>query len=60
MYKEQVESKLSEEDQAKIASLRAEIQIAADQADRGEVIRDFNMDDFLNERHRERAAPESV
>lgn len=44
------------EESAKLASLRADIQHAVDQVDRGEVIRDFDMTAFLAERHREHAA----
>ena len=47
-------------DSAKLASLRADIQLAVDQADRGEVIRDFNMDTFLAERHREHASAQDA
>jgi hypothetical protein len=39
----------------KIASLRADIQHAVAQADRGEVIRDFQMKALLQECHREHA-----
>lgn len=51
MYKDQVEERLSEADEAKLAALRADIQIAVDQADRGEVIRNFDVKEFLAERH---------
>jgi Arc/MetJ-type ribon-helix-helix transcriptional regulator len=51
MYKDQVEERLSESEEAKLAVLRAEIQIAVDQAERGEVIRNFDVNEFLAERH---------
>lgn len=54
--KEQAESPLTDDEQAKLASLRADIQHAVAQAEHGEVIQDFNMDAFLQERHREHAA----
>ena len=38
MYKEQVEERLSGDDEAKVESLRRDIQHAADQLDRGEGI----------------------
>jgi Arc/MetJ-type ribon-helix-helix transcriptional regulator len=60
MYKDRVETRLSEADEAKLVALRADIQIAVDQADRGEIIRDFQMEDFLAERHREHAALKSA
>jgi hypothetical protein len=55
-FKEQVKAPLSEAESAKLAALRADIQHAVDQADRGEVILGFDVDSFLAERHRERAA----
>ena len=42
---------LSAADQAKLAALRHDIQIAADQLDRGEGI-EIDWDEFLAERHR--------
>lgn len=54
--KEQAESPLTREEELKLAALRADIQHAVDQAERGEVIRDFSMNAFLEERHREQAA----
>lgn len=51
--KEQAESPLTPEEELKLASLRADIQHAADQAERGEVVRDFSIESFLEERHRE-------
>ena len=54
--KEQTESPLSAEEQTKLTALRADIQHAVAQAERGEIIRDFKMDAFLQERHREHAA----
>lgn len=59
-FKEQVESPLTDEESAKLASLRADIQHAVDQVDRGEVIRDFDMTTFLAERHREHAARQTA
>ncbi len=59
-FKEQVESALTEEESAKLASLRADIQHAVDQVDRGEVIRDFDMTAFLAERHCEHAARQTA
>ncbi len=46
-YKGQVEERRSEAAEEKLALLRADVQLAVDQADRGEVIRDFQMDAFL-------------
>lgn len=51
-FKEQVEAPLTAEEEAKLAALRADIQLAVDQADRGEVIRGFDVAEFLAERHR--------
>ena len=48
------------EDDPADAALRADIQHAVDQAERGEVIRDFSMEAFLEERHREQAANTAV
>ncbi len=59
-FKEQTESPLTEEENAKLATLRADIQHAVDQADRGEVIHGFNMASFLAERHREHAARQTA
>ena len=59
-FKEQAESPLTEEESAKLASLRADIQHAVDQADRGEVIRDFDMTAFLAERHSEHATRQTA
>lgn len=50
-FKEQTESTLTDEELAKLASLRADIQHAVEQVDRGEVIRDFDTTAFLAERH---------
>lgn len=55
-FKEQTESPLTDEELAKLASLRADIQHAVDQVDRGEVIRDFDMAAFLADCHREHSA----
>lgn len=46
---------LSAADQAKLAALRHDIQIAADELDRGEGI-EIDYDEFLAERHRAYAA----
>ncbi len=51
MYKVQMETRLSAEDQAKIDSLRSDIQLAVDQAARGEVIPGFDIESFLTARH---------
>lgn len=51
--KDQSEAPLTLEEQAKLASLRADIQHAIAQAERGEIIRDFDMSTFLEECHRE-------
>lgn len=53
--KEQAEAPLTREEELKLASLRADIQHAVDQAERGEVVHDFSMEAFLEERHREHA-----
>ncbi len=58
--KEQTESPLTSEEELKLASLRVDIQHAVDQAERGEVIRDFKMDAFLEERHREHSAADAA
>ena len=44
----------------KIASLRADLQHAVAQADRGEIIRDFKMKALLQECHREQVMPATV
>lgn len=54
--KEQAESPLTREEELKLASLKADIQHAVEQAERGEVISDFSMEAFLQERHREHSA----
>ncbi len=54
--KEQTEFPLTAEEQVKLTSLRADIQHAVAQAERGEFIRDFKMGAFLEERHREHSA----
>ena len=59
-FKEQAESPLTEEESTKLASLRADIQHAVAQADRGEVIQGFDMAAFLVERHREHAARQTA
>jgi len=59
-FKEQVESRLTAEEEAKLATLRADVQHAADQLDRGEGIRDFDWDAFLADRHRAHAARNSA
>jgi Arc/MetJ-type ribon-helix-helix transcriptional regulator len=51
IYKDQVEERRSESDQAKFESLRRDIQHAADQLDRGEG-REMDWDQFFAERHR--------
>lgn len=56
----QIESLLAEEESAKLASLRADIQHAVEQADRGEIIRDFDMASFIVERHQEHAAHQTA
>ena len=48
------EAPLTAEETARVTSLRADVLQAADQADRGEVIRGFDADAFLADRHRER------
>jgi Arc/MetJ-type ribon-helix-helix transcriptional regulator len=55
-FKDQVEAPLSEAESTKLAALRADIQHAVDQADRGEVVQGFDVTSFLAERHREHAA----
>jgi hypothetical protein len=54
--KEQSEAPLTGDETLKLASLRADVQHAVEQADRGEVIHDFDMAAFLVERHRGHAA----
>ncbi len=56
IFKEQVEAPLIAVEDARLAALRADIQLAVDQADRGEVIHGFDMEEFLAERHRAFAA----
>ena len=51
IYKDQVEERLSESDQAKLESLRRDIQHAANQLDRGEGC-EMDWDEFFAERHR--------
>ncbi len=51
IYKDQVEERFSESDQAKFASLRRDIQHAADQLDRGEG-NEMDWDEFFAERRR--------
>lgn len=55
MYKDQVEERLSEADQAKLESLRRDIQVGVDQLDRGEGI-ELDWDAKMAKLHRERAA----
>ncbi len=55
-FKEQIEAPLTDEEQTKLAALRSDIQIGIDQLDRGECVRDFDIDAFLAERHQEFAA----
>lgn len=55
IYKDQVEERLSESDQAKLESLRSDIQAGIDQLDRGEGI-EIDWNEFRAERHREHAA----
>lgn len=55
-FKEQVEAPFTDEEAVKLATLRTDVQHAADQLDRGEGIRDFDWDAFLAERHRAHAA----
>ncbi len=59
-FKEQAESPLTDEESAKLTTLRADIQHAVDQADRGEVIQGFDMTAFLAERHIEHAARQTA
>lgn len=51
IYKDQVEERRSESDQAKFESLRRDIQHAADQLDRGEG-KEMDWDEFFADRHR--------
>lgn len=60
IFKEQIESPLTAQDETKLATLRSDIQLAVDQVGRGEVIRGFEMEDFLAERHRAFAARRSA
>ena len=50
MYKDQVEEGLSEANQAKLESLRRDIQVGIDQLDRGEGS-EMNWDEFFAQRH---------
>jgi putative addiction module CopG family antidote len=51
--KEQAESELSDEEERRLAALRADLQLGVDQLDRGETVKDLDWDDaFLAERHR--------
>ena len=59
MYKDQVEERLSEADQAKLQSLRGDIQVVIDQLDRGEG-REMDWDEFFAERHRAHAERQRV
>ena len=54
MYKDQVEERRSESDQATLESLRRDIQTGIDQLDRGEVS-EMDWDQFFAERHRAHA-----
>ena len=58
--KEQIESPLTEEEQAKLGSLREDVHLAAEQLDRGEGIRGLDWDAFIAARHREFAAQQSA
>jgi antitoxin ParD1/3/4 len=53
--KAQSEAELSEEQQAKLANLRAEVAIGIDQADRGEFV-EFTADEIIAEGRARRAA----
>jgi Arc/MetJ-type ribon-helix-helix transcriptional regulator len=50
------ESKLHPEDKAKLAALRQDIQLGIDSLDRGEGIRNFDWDAFLERKNREHVA----
>ncbi len=50
--KEQAESELSEAEESRLASLRAEIQLGVDQLDSAESVLDLDWEAFLAERHR--------
>lgn len=52
MYKDQVETRLTEEEEAKLTALRQDIQLAVDQAERGEIVRGFDVKEFLASRPR--------
>jgi Arc/MetJ-type ribon-helix-helix transcriptional regulator len=56
IYREQVEASRTEADQSKLADLRRDVQVAVDQLDRGEGIRNRNWAEKLAERHRAHAA----
>lgn len=58
--KEQIESPFTEEEQAKLGSLRQDVQLAVEQLDRGEGIRELDWDEFIAARHQEFAAPPSA
>ena len=56
IYREQVEASRTEAGQSKLADLRHDVQVAVDQLDRGEGIRNRNWDEKLAERRRAYAA----
>ena len=58
-FKEQIEAPINDEEQDKLENLRADIGLAVTQLDQGEGIRDFDWDDFLEERHRQFAQRKS-
>jgi antitoxin ParD1/3/4 len=55
IYKDQVEERLSESDQARLECLRRDIETGINQLDRGEGI-EIDWNEFRAERHREHAA----
>ena len=59
IYKDHVEGRLSESDQAKLESLRGDIQAGIDQLDRGEGI-EIDWNEFRAERHHEYAVKRPV
>ena len=59
IYKDQVEERLSESDQAKLESLRRDIQVGIDQLYRGEGT-EMDWDEFRAERHRAYATKHSA
>ncbi|MBL9144105.1 MAG: hypothetical protein JNM99_10545 [Verrucomicrobiaceae bacterium] len=59
MYKDQVEERLSEADQAKLEALSRDIQVGIEQLDRGEA-GEMNWDEFFAERHRAYAERQRV